>query len=405
MIQLAALKKQRAEALSRAEGIVAATESSNRQLTPTESEDFNTAMAIVNRLDPEIQTIEAKNTIRRFSSPALLGGGEHVEADSGPLIKSGPKAFSRDYATAFHTWIKSGGVQTSAALYEGSNSGGGYAVPIVVDSQIVPLAPPEMGIRNLATVIPTQSDIKIPIKATQGAAAAKSEGDGTGSNVFTGTSPSLSQKLLSAFMAGDVQDASWELLQDVATFQAFIVDDLVISQQAFEENWYINGTGSAQPEGVVAHCDNGVAAASPDASGNLVSIDATFDLIATLKAMYHPGAAWLMQRTTAVGIRKAQRQANLFEPVFVRVGNQDYLHGYPVEYSSYMPAAAASATPILFGDFKRGYVIGDRGGSGINVRILDQPKAREGLTQFLAYRRTDGRVRRSEAIKSMTLHS
>jgi HK97 family phage major capsid protein len=68
-----------------------------------------------------------------------------------------------------------------------------------------------------------------------------------------------------------------------------------------------------------------------------------------------------------------------------------------------MPAIGAGATPILFGDFKVGYVVGDRGGSGINVKVLDQPKATEGLIVLLCYRRVDGRVRRSEAIQAITL--
>ena len=68
-----------------------------------------------------------------------------------------------------------------------------------------------------------------------------------------------------------------------------------------------------------------------------------------------------------------------------------------------MPNVASTKTPVLFGNFKAGYVIGDRGGSGINVKILDQPKATEGQVILLAYRRTDGRVRRSEAIQAITL--
>jgi len=123
------------------------------------------------------------------------------------------------------------------------------------------------------------------------------------------------------------------------------------------------------------------------------------DLTGTLNAVYHPNASWLMARTTSIIIRKAQAQANLFEPVWTRVGKQDFLHGYPVEYSSSMPTAARGAAPALFGDFKQGYVIGDRGGSGINVKVLDQPLAQQGQIVLLAYRRTDGRVRRSEAIQ------
>ena len=70
-----------------------------------------------------------------------------------------------------------------------------------------------------------------------------------------------------------------------------------------------------------------------------------------------------------------------------------------------MPSATGSTgtKPIVFGDFKRGFVIGNRGGSGINVKILDQPKAKEGITSLLSYRRTDSRVRRSEALKAYVL--
>ena len=112
-----------------------------------------------------------------------------------------------------------------------------------------------------------------------------------------------------------------------------------------------------------------------------------------------------MQRATSIALRKAQIEGNLFEQVFVRQGATDYLHGYPVEYTSAMPAAAAGNTPVLFGDFKRGYIIGQRGGDGVNVKILDQPKALEGLVTILGYQRVDGRVRRSEAIQSIVLHS
>ena len=143
----------------------------------------------------------------------------------------------------------------------------------------------------------------------------------------------------------------------------------------------------------------------PDASGNLVSINATLDVMGTLNSVDHPGASWLMSRATSIIIRKAQVGANLFQPVWTRENGQDYLHGYPVQFSNYCPAAARGASPVLFGDFKRGYLIGDRGGSGINVKVLDQPLATSGIIILLAYRRTDGRVRRSEAIQTITIAS
>ena len=69
-------------------------------------------------------------------------------------------------------------------------------------------------------------------------------------------------------------------------------------------------------------------------------------------------------------------------------------------YSASMPTAARGHTPVLFGDFLQGYVIGDRGGSGIDVKILDQPLATQGQIALLGFRRVDGRVRRSAAIQA-----
>ena len=200
-------------------------------------------------------------------------------------------------------------------------------------------------------------------------------------------------------MNGIQETISWELAQDVPAFQQFAVTDMLLACQMREESLYVSGSGTAQAQGLIGNVGPGVTE-EPDANGNLVSINGTLDLLATLNAVYHPNASFLMTRATSIILRKAQPQANLFEPCWTRVGSQDYLHGYPVEYSAFVPAAARGACPVLFGDFKMGYIIGDRGGSGINVKVLDQPLATQGQIVLLAYRRTDGRVRRSEAIQS-----
>jgi HK97 family phage major capsid protein len=267
-------------------------------------------------------------------------------------------------------------------------------VPIVVDDQIVPLAPSEMAVRRLALIFPTVSDIKVPQKASFGTAVIKAE-----NAAFTESDPTLGQFTLSAFLNGIQQTISWELAQDVPAFQSFCVGDMIIATQLKEEAFFINGTGTGQPQGLIGNVGAGVTE-EPDANGNLISISGTLDLVGSLNEVYHAGASFLMTRASSIIIRKAQVGANLFNPAWTRQGTQDYLHGYPVAYSSSMPTAARAGCPLLFGDFKAGYVIGDRGGSGINVKILDQPAAQLGQIVLLAYRRTDGRVRRSEAIQS-----
>lgn len=395
------LKKQRAFAQNKADSILRAAESANRELTETESSEIDTAMAAVTAITPQIAKIESRNTVQQF-----LVGGKLIQA-AGNLRQArtpdAPVVLSEDYYNDFFTWIGSRGQQVNAALYEGSGPAGGYVVPVVVEGQVVPLAPVEMGVRTVATVIPTATDIKIPTQSTFGTAAAKAESGGS-TNSFAESDPTLNQFTLSAFMAGISHTISWEIAQDVPSFQQFCITDMVLAQQMFEGNLYVNGNGTGQAQGLIGNTGTGVtgvAAGSDSYASELLG--ATFDVLGKLNAAYHPGAGWLMSRATGVVIRKAQMQANLFAPVWTRENGQDYLHGYPVTFDGNMPAVATTKTPLLFGNFRAGYVIGDRGGSGINVKILDQPLATSGQLILLAYRRTDGRVRRSEAIQAITL--
>jgi HK97 family phage major capsid protein len=380
------------------------------------TEMYAAHMTSVNNIQKEIAAIEGNNTIRQMQGP---GGALLTDTGAGP---SGRRVLGTEYASALHAFVKSGGKVAdptimehfdpvgggfplptrgfSAALYEGSGAAGGYAVPITVSDQIVPLAPNEMAVRRIAQVIPTTMDIKIPAKQSFSTASAKAE-----TSSFTESEPTLSQITLSAYMAGVLQEVSWELAQDVPAFQAFAVDDMILAQQMYEENLYVNGTGSGQAQGLVGNVGTGYGPQEPDSNGNMVSIVGILNLIGTLKEAYQANASFLMARPTGVIIRKAQMLSNLFFQAFTSLGGQDYLFGYPVSYSSSMPAANRGNAPVIFGDFKRGYLIGDRGGSGINVKVLDQPLASQGILQLLAYRRTDGRVRRSEALQTYTVSS
>lgn len=388
------------------ESIKARAASENRECTLAENQTFNTKAGRLVALQTAIS--EAQN--KPGSLMAAIGG------DFGKLLSGGPGApesrgqqgqtLSADYRAAFTEYIGSNGTKLNAALYEGSNPAGGFIVPVVVEGQVVPLAPTDMGVRAIASVIPTSMDIKLPRATTISTAAIKAEGTGSGVNLFTESEPTLEQFTLSAFMAGVLHQISWELAQDVPSFQQFAVGDMLLAQQLFEENLYVNGTGTGQAQGLIGNCGagvTGIAAGSDSYASELLA--ATFDVQSALKTAYHQNAGWLMSRATATVIKKQQSTTNLYTPVWTRENGKDYLHGYPVTFSTAMPSIAAGNTPLLFGDFKQGYVIGDRGGSGINVKILDQPKATEGILMFLAYRRTDGRVRRSEAIQAVTLHS
>jgi HK97 family phage major capsid protein len=412
-LNLQELKQQYKECSDRRFSLASKAQTENRCLSGPERLEHDAAFNEEVRLKTEIEKREGVNTILgAFNSNGIPKWVHNPEANaptggpvaSSPFVRGTGPQLSADYREAFYSYLGSNGTKVSAALYEGSNPAGGFIVPVVVEGQVVPLAPTDMGVRAIASIIPTAMDIKIPRATTISTAAGKAEGTGSGANLFQESEPVLDQFTLSAFMAGVLHQISWELAQDVPSFQQFAVGDMLLAQQLYEENLFVNGTGTGMAEGLIGHVGagvTGVAAGADSYASELLA--ATFDVQSALKTAYYLNAGWLMSRATATVIKKQQSTSNLFTPVWTRENGKDYLHGYPVTFSTAMPAIAAGNTPVLFGDFKTGYVIGDRGGSGVNVKILDQPKAIEGILQLLAYRRTDGRVRRCEAIQAITL--
>ena len=422
MKNLFELKQAQKAALDKAEALLGAND---HVMTPAENEGYTAAMADFNAIGETIKKRESINTIRN----TFANGQPIVEEPQANTER--PAYLTAKYRTALAAWLKSNGQVASAELKAGYDEKGGFkfagvapsrsaasyeggatsGAPLYqiapVDTNIIALAPPEMGIAKLSLVIPTSMDLPMSRKTGFGVANTKAEGDGTGTNLFQYTqSPTTEKFTLGAHMIGHPEDASWELLQDVNTFQQFLVDDILLSLAILKENAFWGGNADGI-QGIKGNIGAGVAAVAATSASYGPLLDATFDVMGDLNVYYYPNAAFLMNRATAIGIRKAQKQANLFEPVFVRVNGQDTLHGFPVEYSSAVDAVPAAGTtgkvPVVFGDFKRGYVIGERGGSGVNVKILDQPKALEGLLTILGYQRVDGKIRRSEALQPITL--
>ena len=443
-------------ALVKAEGILATAENAGRSFTASEQTNYDHAMAEYADLGKKIQARQSQSTLTanlRGNLAALIaGGGDMPVGFTQPLAAPVRLQETRtaEYGAALRSFLATGGKAASAelivgadgnggyhlphseqytrqrrangtfdaprmgaAMYEGtdgsSTTSGGYAISVPTVEQIVPLAMPDLGIFDAATVIPTATNIKIPQQTAFGASALKSESTGTVAT-FGGSDPTLGQIELSAWMAGALRMVSWELLQDVEAWQQFVIDDLIKGQRILEDSLLATGTGSSQPQGVFGNTGTGsgttyalTGTASTDAT---LLLESLFDTAATLKAGYQANASWIMARSTGLAIRRAQMLGNLFVPVATTdPDGTERILGKPVFYDVNAPALPTATTtgavPILFGDFKQGYIVGVRGGSGINVKILDQPWAAQGQLGILAYRRLDGKVRRSEAIQQI----
>jgi HK97 family phage major capsid protein len=387
------LNSRKNELLNAQEAMLNAAQESKSKLTAAQEETFANHTAEITSIDQTLTRMEA-----------IAKGKREVGAPSTEVFvpketKSGKKQFSAEYHEAFWARFKNRNFQNTTNLNEGSNANGDYLVPVTLDGTIVSLAPLESAMRKLALVIPTEMDIKLPAQLSKTTAVAKAESLTVTDASFGGAAPTFTQVTLGSHMAGSVVPVSFELAQDVPALQAFLNADILRGIQNYEEIKFINGNGTTEPQGILTGATAALTAA--------LSASASLDFIGDLNSAYYDNASFLMNRKTGIAFRKTQLSANQFNAYWTVVGKQDYLHGFPVFYSTQMPVFAASpfvSGAIAFGDFKTAAVIGDRGGSAVSIKILDQINALNGVIQVLGYRRTDQRVRVAEAVQIWTVN-
>jgi HK97 family phage major capsid protein len=260
------LAKRNLELYNAVEKLLNAATESKRTLTAAENEQISTMTAEIEANEKSIKLYD----ITAAGKAALNApGSELVITNTEQVRMLGKQKFSAEYSDAFFGSVLTKKF-TNAALGEGGTTDGGYLVPTIgPEGQIVALAPNEASMRKLALVIPTTNDIKFAAQSTKSVAAAKAESRST-NHAFSSTQPAFAQKTLSAFMSGAYVPVTLELAQDVPALSIFLPADLARGVNNFEEDKFVNGSGSGEAEGILT---GGTAAQTAALSG-----DAALDL-------------------------------------------------------------------------------------------------------------------------------
>lgn len=231
----------------------------------------------------------------------------------------------------------------NAVLGEGgSTAAGGALVPIRTDPSIPALQIEETTARSLSTVITTDMDINLPYQASKTVAALKAESTSSGTNAFAENDPTFATTKLVSYVIGGKVTASWELLEDVKAASQFIPADLQRAIRAKEEFYFINGSGSSQPQGYLS---NGTTAVGADvtAGAATLGINPLLDTVSTLNKAYYSNASWLVNRQEFNRLLKKQIAASQFQTfVTFDPSGAARLFGYPVAFSAEMPVFVAS---------------------------------------------------------------
>ena len=125
--------------------------------------------------------------------------------------------------------------------------------------------------------------------------------------------------------------------------------------------------------------------------------DVLFAAVGALKKAYRAGALWMMPKSVMFEVLRFKDTTGqyLWQPSIQDSGLGIKLLGFMVEENEDMPAKAANALSIAFGNFKRGYTIVDRMG----MRMLRDPYTNKPYVGFYTTKRVGGAVINSQAIK------
>lgn len=340
----------------------------------------------------EVETPE--DVVTRGTGPTA--GGDDPEAEVrevfGQFIRGGLNALEPEQRQAMvrrHVEARALGVGTPSA--------GGYTVPQVWRNEIIETLNTISSVRGVVQVISTESGAQLnwptaDDTANVGAILAENA-------QVTEQDAAFGTALLEAYTyTSKLVRVSMQLLQDNAfAVEAWLRGALARRLARILNQHYTTGTGTAQPDGVAVSPTVGKTGATGQTT--TVVSDDLIDLVYSVDPIYRTNGRFMLRDASIASVRKLKGSDGqyMWQPS-LQAGEPDSLLSYPIVSNNDMPAMAANAFPILFGDFNEYYVVRDV--QDIQVLRLEERYADFLQIGFLAFLRSDGTKQNVSAVKA-----
>lgn len=341
--------------------------------------------------------------LKEIAKKANRPGGPGEEKD----------ALAEEHKTAFMGFMRKGNDDGLADIQEkavqiGVDSDGGYAVPEVLDRNILQMLRDESPMRQACKVMTIGGEnYKKPVNlggATSGWVGETDARPETNSPKLTEISPVMGEIYANP---ASTQRALDDMFFDPAGWLASEVAHEFAKQ---EGSAFLAGDGTNKPKGLLTAptANTSDKAGRPFGTIQVVNTgvadnfpasapaDVLIDLIYSLKGGYRNGATFMLNSLTLATIRKwKDNDGNYIWQPSLQMGQPSLILGYGVTENEDMPDVAANAIPLLFGNFKRAYTIVDRFG----IRVLRDPYTNKPYVHFYTTKRVGGMLEDSQAVK------
>ena len=356
---------------------------------------YDTGMLELDSIDAQISNINAINA--KLAETALtetvIIASERVGKDNksveaalyGKWLRGGDNALTNeDWAIV------------RATMSTTTTTEGGFTVQTEVAKSVLDALKLFGGMRAVSTIIQTSGVGDLQYPTSDGTAEV---GEIIAQNTTASSADiSFGSKTLTAYKySSKVVAVPFELLQDSnVDVEAFVRQRLVTRLGRITNQHFTNGTGTAQPTGVVTAAATGFTAANASSQVTAVTYDSLVELVHSIDPAYRqPDSNWMFADSTLKAIRKIKdgQARPIFVPGYemgVPGGAPDSLLGYGIQINQDMPAMAANAKSIAFGDFDY-YIIRDV--MAIEMfRFTDSAYTKLGQVGFLAWMRAGGNL-------------
>jgi HK97 family phage major capsid protein len=194
-------------------------------------------------------------------------------------------------------------------------------------------------------------------------------------------------------------DISEQELEDaVFNLEAEMNSEFVEQFAKAEGNAFVSGNAVGKPQGLLSNANVNTVAKG----GGALDADSLISAAHNVATEYSRNGTFVMSRSTVSAVRKLKDGGGqyIFQPGMYAMGVGSNILGHPIVEATDMPTVGAGTKPVLFGDFRRGYLIVDR----VNLSVMRDPftQAASGNVRYIARRRVGGQVILPEALSTIT---
>lgn len=364
--------------------------------TPEEQAKFDGFANEINAAKESIKNIEKMRELDadKFFNDASNAPGKKLENGDNSL---GGKIAMALYLRLGNDVTAEQAIQIRNAMSTTTAAEGGFTVPAEVASMVIDKLKAYGGMRDVATVLPTDTGVDMSWPTSDGTADVGAiVGQNTQANA---ADVAFGTILLKPFYYTSNKIAlPLELLQDSAIdVVAYVVDRLMTRIARIQNTHFTVGGGTTLPDGVIPK--SGVGKTGTTGQTLSVIYDDLVDLKHSVNRAYRANASFMMNDLSVAVVSKLKDSTN--RPIWeysMQAGAPDLLLGKPVVINDDVAVMAANAKSIAFGDFSK-YTIRDVANTSVIRRFDDSAFALANQVGFCGWQRSGGNLLDTAAVK------